>query len=116
MTDFDFYINEYKGNVIPDNISFDSTVTEATAFVDNMVINPDAMAFPNACKRYSLAICAVADVIYSQSKVKRDISSESVGNHSVSYNSKTEAELQQERKSKAMTYLRGTGLLYGGMH
>ena len=66
-----------------------------------------------------MAVCAVADVCYKQAQddVANVVSSESVGNHSVTY-AVSKASYKQrelEKYSKAKTYLRGTGLLYGGL-
>lgn len=119
MADFDFYINEYKGNVISNVFEFEHVVIEAQAYVDNLVVNPNSlelMELTDINQKYNLAICSVADVIYKQSKLDRTKSSESVGNHSVSYASVSDRDMQQERFSRAVCFLRGTGLMYGGMH
>ncbi|MCM1115611.1 MAG: hypothetical protein NC397_08965 [Clostridium sp.] len=119
MTDFEIYINEYKGSVIPDAVDFHSIAIEATAFVDNFIVTEEArklLQYPKVLQRYNFAVCSVADVIYTQSKQNNNKISESVGNHSVSYNIRTAEEFEKEKRSKALTFLCGTGLLYGGLH
>lgn len=116
MVDFDFYLGTYKGNIIPDPLSFDRAVIEASAYVDRFIINRDNLEYPVIEQKYKFAICAVADVIYTQSNQDKSKLSESVGNHSVSYNIQKPEELEKEKRSKVLTYLSGTGLLYGGMH
>ena len=69
--------------------------------------------------KVKLAQCAVADVCYKQAQddVANVVSSESVGNHSVTY-AVSKASYKQrelEKYSKAKIYLHGTGLLYGGL-
>lgn len=69
--------------------------------------------------KVQLAQCAIADVCYKQAQEEnsKTVSSESVGNHSVTY-AVSKASYKQrelEKYSKAKIYLRGTGLLYGGL-
>lgn len=118
MTDFKFYEKTYKGNVIPDKTTFQRIVIEATAYVDNFIVTQQArelLKYPQIEERYNFAVCSVADVIHSQSKQNNNKSSESVGNHTISYNVRTVEDMEAEKRNKAMTYLRGTGLLYGGL-
>lgn len=107
---YNFYIEVFKGDAVPDNAAFEKLQVEATAFVDRLVLDRSALEFEVINKRYKLAICSVIDDIYVEQNqgVK---SSESVGNHSVSYVTRSAPEIQADRKSKALTYLTGTGLL-----
>lgn len=119
MIDFEIYVNEYKGNVIPDAPTFQSIAIEAVAYVDNFIVTEEArnmLCIPKIEQRYTFAVCSVADVIYTQSLQNKNKTSESVGNHSVSYNIRTIEDIETEKRNKAMNYLRGTGLLYGGLH
>ena len=119
--DYDFYINDYKGSVIPDAPSYDRAAVEASAYIDYITHNGtmDDELPESVMRKVKLAQCAVADVCYKQAQddVANVVSSESVGNHSVTY-AVSKASYKQrdiEKYSKAKTYLHGTGLLYGGL-
>jgi len=118
MIDFEYYVEKYNGTVIPDALTFNTLVTEATAIVDRFVVNNQAeelLAIDVVNNKYSNAVCAVADVICKQNAIDGKISSESVGNHSVSYFQQSEKEKMNERYAKAKLYLVDSGLMYGGM-
>ena len=42
MIDFEYYVEKYNGTVIPDALTFNTLVTEATAIVDRFVVNNQA--------------------------------------------------------------------------
>lgn len=117
--EYDFYLNDYKGSVIPDAPSYDRAAVEASAYIDYVTHNHIKDLTDEIMAKVKLAQCAVADVCYKQAQddVANVVSSESVGNHSVSYAvSKVSFKQRElEKYSKAKTYLRGTGLLYGGL-
>lgn len=109
---FDYYITKFKGVTIPDNDTFERLLIEASALVNSLVLAPEWLENDSVKAKYNNAICAVADCIYAQNATQSSvISSESVGNHSISYVTKSAQDLMQERKRKALTYLVGTGLL-----
>jgi hypothetical protein len=116
-----FYINDYKGSAIPDAPTYDRAAVEASAYLDYITHNRiDIDNMPEAVVvKVKLAQCAVADVCYKQAQddVANVVSSETVGNHSVSYVVSRAGFRQREleKHSKARMYLRGTGLLYGGL-
>ena len=119
--EYDFYLNDYKGSVIPDAPSYDRVAIEAGAFIDNVTHNRvKAEELTDAImEKVRLAQCAIADVCYKQEQDdgSKTVSSESVGNHSVTY-AVSKASYKQrelEKYSKAKIYLHGTGLLYGGL-
>lgn len=114
MISFDDYLKKYRGNNISTADDFNVVIAEATARVDNLCVNKSALSGDFAQERYTLAVCATADALCSQQRSK-NISSESVGDHSVTYSTRSSAEIEKEINRKAMTFLRGTGLLYGGM-
>lgn len=109
---YEFYIGEYRGTKIPSVTDFKGVLTEATAYVDGYVLNRDNLAYRQIEERYNCAICAVAEVIYEQSTAAAQKQSETVGNHSVTYRVKSANEYTAEKRSKVMTYLGGTGLMY----
>ena len=119
--EYDFYLNDYKGSVIPDATAYDGVAVEASAYLDYITANrikgeelPSAVA-----DKVKLAQCAIADVCYKQSQddVANAVASESVGNHSVTYSVSKVGFRQREleKYSKAKIYLHGTGLLYRGL-
>ena len=110
--DYKFYIEEYKGSAIPDGAAFDSLVLQAAALVDSMIANSELLQYEVPQYRYRLAICSAAEKRYiQQSNDEGRIASESVGNHSVSYITKSAGELESECKQAARRYLIHTGLL-----
>ena len=117
--EYDFYLNDYKGSVIPDAPNFDRVAVEASAYLDHITHNRIKDLAEDVMVKVKMAQCAIADVCYKQAQddVANVVSSESVGNHSVSYAvSKVSFKQRElEKYSKAKVYLSGTGLLYGGL-
>ena len=118
--EYDFYLNDYKGSVIPDAPSYDRAAVEASVYIDYVTHNAtmDDELPESVMRKVKLAQCAVADVCYRQAQddVANVVSSESVGNHSVTYATKASyRQRESEKYSKAKIYLHGTGLLYGGL-
>ena len=112
QTDYNFYKETFKGVVIPDETAFNSSVNEAIAYIDRMT--------RGKCEKLAsipigvdMAVCAVAEIIYNESK--STVTSESVGNHSKTYAVTSQADREREKIRKARVYLARTGLLYGGM-
>ena len=118
--DYNFYITDYKGSIIPDASTYDSLCVEAGAYLAYITHNHISEDLSVAVmERVKKAQCAIAEVCYKQAQdeTAKVVSSESVGNHSVSY-SVTKADYKQrerEKYLKARVYLHGTGLLYGGL-
>lgn len=117
--DYNFYTNDYKGSVIPDAPSYDRAAVDASAFLEYVTHNHIKDLTDEMMVKVKLAQCAIADVCYKQiqDEVANVVSSESVGNHSVTYAVSRASYRQREleKYSKARIYLRGTGLLYGGL-
>lgn len=117
--DYDFYLNDYKGSIIPDAPSYGRAAIEASAYIDYITHNHIKDITDEMMVKVKLAQCAVADVCYKQEQddVANVVSSESVGNHSVTYAVSKVGHKQREleKYSKAKIYLHGTGLLYGGL-
>ncbi len=110
MADYEFYVNCYLGNAIPQK-AFPAAAASAAAALDRI------------CKIYTvtehgeetrkLAICAMAEAIYAAGKRKAGVTAASVGNVSVRYENGEHADksLQRELYQKASIYLdiyRGT--------
>lgn len=111
---YDWYKGTFKGQTIPDTAAFDGVIIEAEAYIKYITRGK----ITEATGDVKNAICAVAEVIYNQAHDGAPaVSSESVGNHSKSYTTKTisTAEREAEKARKARLYLSRTGLLYGGL-
>ena len=117
--EYDFYTNDYKGSVIPDASAYNGAAIEARAYLDYITHNHIKDLSDEIMVKVKLAQCAIADVCYKQAQddVANVVSSESVGNHSVSYavSKVSFRQRELEKYSKARIYLHGTGLLYGGL-
>ena len=117
--DYNFYTNDYKGSAIPDASTYDRVSIEASAYLDYITHNHIKDLAEEIMVKVKLAQCAIADVCYRQEQddVANVVSSESVGNHSVTYavSKVSYKQRELEKYSKAKIYLRGTGLLYGGL-
>ena len=117
--EYDFYLNDYKGSVIPDAPNYDRAAVEASAYIDYITHNRIKVEeLPkDVMDKVKMAQCAVADVCYKQAQDDgvNVVSSESVGNHSVTYAAKVSYQQRELEKAKARMYLHGTGLLYGGL-
>ena len=116
--EYNFYQNDYKGSVIPDAPSYNRAAMEASAYLDYITHSRIKDLADEIMAKVKLAQCAIADVCYKQEKddVANVVSSESVGNHSVTYAAKASYKQRElEKYSKAKIYLHGTGLLYGGL-
>ena len=116
--EYDFYLNDYKGSAIPDALAYDRAAIDASAYLDYITHNRIKDLADGIMEKVKLAQCAIADVCYKQAQgdVANVVSSESVGNHSVTYAAKASNKQRElEKYSKAKIYLYGTGLLYGGL-
>ncbi|MGN0533294.1 MAG: hypothetical protein ACI4IK_02940 [Eubacterium sp.] len=112
-TDYIFYKDIFKGNIIPDETAFNSSVNEAIAYI-NRLTRGKANNLASIPTNVDMAVCAVAEIVYKEN-TSSNITSESVGNHSVSYSATSSDERERKKCRKATIYLSGTGLLYGGM-
>lgn len=110
MITYDFYITEYKGNIIPSDTSFDNLAIRAKAYVDTLVTDRTNIDISAVMQKYNFAICSVADVM---SQTQTAIKSESVGNHNITFASETETNKTMYKN--AMLFLAGTGLTYRGL-
>ena len=116
--EYDFYLSDYKGSVIPDAPNYDRAAVEASIYLDYITHNHIKDLTDDVMVKVKLAQCAVADVCYKQAQddVANVVSSESVGNHSVTYAARASNKQRElEKYSKTKLYLHGTGLLYGGL-
>lgn len=113
--DYDFYCNDYCGSKIKTAEEFNRMAVEASAYLNQITLG----RIETPSDEVKMATCAIADVYFNQYKAEneKEVASESVGPHSVSYvkKSKTMIDYQKEKREKAMIYLSNTGLLYRGV-
>lgn len=125
-TDYDFYIETYKGNM-PDE-DFDRLITRASYEVRKNIFNRDITGYENEVQ---MATCSVVDVLFKVEQLENKketimsnqaLKSESVGDYSRTFDSAsvndidTQISNQKEKiKEELRTYLLSTGLLYRGV-
>lgn len=120
--DYDFYKESYGGTSVPQN-SFLRFSIKASAYIDKitfgripkMYITDSTDEGYNVPDEVKFAVCAVIDI---DKKIEDDggvISSESEGNHSVTYVDGISTMSEEKKINEAATlFLNGTGLLYKG--
>lgn len=115
--DYDFYTAEFLGNKIPEK-DFKYYALRASEELDSRTFGRIGEITTDIKK----ACCGVAEVLYSEgisrSNSEKGISSESVGNYSVSYSgssAENDKTVKKRIKSEIEKYLGNTGLLYGGV-
>lgn len=120
--DYDFYKESYGGTSVPQN-SFLRFSIKASAYIDKITFGriPKMYITDSTDENYNVpdevkfATCATMDCI---KKIEDDggvISSESEGNHSVSYVDGISTMSEEKKINESATlYLSNTGLLYKG--
>lgn len=119
-TNYDFYINKYKGDM-PDG-DFDRLVIRASAEVQKNIFNRDIEGYE---EQVQLATCSVADVLYKIEQIEKkqtentQITSKKVGDVSINYSS-VDLDLIKTNQNKEILkviklYLLDTGLMYRGV-
>lgn len=128
IVDYDYYMDIFEGSSIPES-SFNKYSIKANSKVNNYTSN--RINSSNLTENIKNTICEIAEVLYRQdllileleSVEKKEIASETVGPHSISYVSKTSTLNQRvlndsdlEHKCYEICYnnLACTGLLYRG--
>ncbi len=102
MLSYDFYINEYFGIAIPES-AFSAVAARAEAALSKMkriyrVESPGELS-------EKLALCAMAEVIYSFGDRKPGLSQVRMGQMSPSYRESASKSLSRELLNKASVYL-----------
>lgn len=112
--DYQYYKNSFKGKLIPAD-DFDHAAILATQYIDNVTFGRIGSNVTDTVKN---ACCALAEIYYSGSVSPRaasGVTSEKVGDYSVSYAAAENVSTQQKRlTSTAKLWLGATGLLYRG--
>ena len=112
--DYEYYVATYKGAVL-DAASFDSYARKATQMIKLHTFN--RIKEDNIPDEAKLCCCELAETIYKHEKENAgNITSEKVGEYSVSYMDKEKAEAIFRGKCTSIIYnwLATTGLLYWG--
>lgn len=114
FVDYSYYKETYGGTSVPSN-SFKSLSLRASYFINNLT-QGRAKKLEILTDEIKMATCSVIDKMY---KVEADggvKTSETVGNHSVSYaTANTDIEENKMYYKAAVTFLADTGLLYRGV-
>ena len=120
ISDFDFYQTEYFGKLLTSE-EFPEYATRADAWLSELTFDryssPDLSE--SQLQAVKMAECAVADLWYqlqTEQASNPAISKETVGSHSVTYRTGTEAASGWAARiyDTAARYLLTTGLLYRG--
>lgn len=128
IVDYNYYSNFYGGSSIPES-SFNKYSIKASSRVNNYTSNK--IDSSNLSENIKNTVCEIAEVLYNQdllileleSVEKKEVASETVGPHSISYVSKTntlnqrvlnDSELDQKCYEICYNNLACTGLLYRG--
>ena len=101
VTDYDFYINSYLGTAIPEK-SFPAMAARALDALNGL--RRQYLVLPADEVSEQMALCAMAETLYSHSGRKSGISSATVGGVSVRYESGGKG-LRRELLEKAGIYL-----------
>lgn len=105
-TDFDYYSNNYCGNVIPQG-DFERVVRKAERYVNTLIFGRDPGDREESVK---LAICNVAELLYLDEE-KHGILKEENDGYSISYMT---PDIDKEILDAATVYLADSGLMYAG--
>ncbi len=120
IADYEFYCNVYFGEILTTE-DFPKYATRADAYLHELTYG--RYADPNLPEKTITAVkmaeCSVADLCFTteaESAVSSAISKETVGSHSVTYRTGSDAAktLSARIKETAERYLLSTGLLYRG--
>lgn len=128
IVDYDYYTDIFEGSSIPES-SFNKYSIKANSKVNNYTSN--RINSSNLTENIKNTICEIAEILYSQdllileleSVEKKEVASETVGPHSISYVSKTnilnqrvlnDSDLEQKCYEICYNNLACTGLLYRG--
>ena len=112
--DYSYYKDEFHGKLVPEE-SFERNALQASQYIDNVTFGRIGSGVTNAVKN---ACCALAEIYYSGTVSPRaasGVTSEKVGDYSVSYAAAENVSTQQKRlRSAVKLWLGATGLLYRG--
>jgi hypothetical protein len=111
---YEFYLTQYLGTAIA-QADFERLSQKASAFIDQVTFGRAATETDTAVlEKMSHATCAVAEEVQKIEKSGGSISSERVGNVSVTYAQALSPTKTMENAAK--TYLWDTDLMYRGLN
>lgn len=109
--DYDFYISSYGGKNLLDD--FTKLEMQASTLVDYYTFN--RITEPN--DKVKFAVCELIDYLYElEDTGGKEVDSESVGGHSVSYVSGDNLSSTEKQKAIITKYLGHSGLMYRGRY
>lgn len=112
--DYVYYTEKFHGSLVPEK-SFERNALQASRYIDNVTFGRIGSDVTDAVKN---ACCALAEIYYSGTLSPRaasGVTSEKVGNYSVTYAAAENVSTQQKRLRFAVKlWLGSTGLLYRG--
>ena len=115
---YEFYIQTYKGQLLSTE-QFNQFSLEASAYVDIVTFDQAATVVDTGTdtttiEKIQKATCAIAEELYRQNlSLNGVISSESVGQHSVSYKQMSQKDGEAKKFRLAKLFLASSGLMYG---
>lgn len=110
--DYNFYKDDYGGTLVPPNL-FKRLKNKAFYYLKQITLNRCIGTEFNM--EVKLALCEMIDKLYKFENDGGVKTSESVGNHSVSFKVEDDATLEKELYKIAAIYLADTGLLFRGV-
>lgn len=119
QVDYEFYMETYAGQIIPDEQAFKQPMMKANIYLDQCLHRKPEPEEENLVK---LCLCECADLIYQDNSLRqehggRKVQSENTDGYSVSYaDSKDEDLLNRKLYDVIHRYLSRTGLLYLGVN
>ena len=105
-TEYDYYSNVYRGNVIPPE-DFGKFERKARSYVDNLIFGRNTAEHQESVK---LAVCNVAELLWLEES-RAGISAENSDGYSVSYG---RTDMEKSIADAAAVYLVDSGLMYAG--
>lgn len=122
LADYNYYKDSYKGSLIKDEATFNSLIVKASMLIGTLTMNKVFDSKYIDLDAVKMCACEIVDEFQKDLSVEissiehAGISSEKVGDYSISYsssNSSVDLTVKDERKQRIVNqYLAYTGLLY----
>lgn len=121
--DYEYYADDFGGDAIA-AADFDKLALQASRFIDRVTFERayaviDAATDTELIEKIKNATCAIAEEIQEQNvNGIKNVASETVGSHSVSYvvNKDVRVTANQKKKDVASEFLGTSGLMFGGFY
>lgn len=104
MVDYDFYVNSFMGSAVPEK-NFSGAAVQAAAILERFLRIYRVKEDTEEAKK--MAVCAMAESIYTSAKRQNGVTAQSVGNVSVRYETGESADkaLMRELYRRASVFL-----------